>query len=124
MSTYELEQDVRAEIIERADELKESPYPSDLLFELADSHVPIYNHELASCLADDPGLAFVDNVELVDASKGVYRIIQVAIYARLIQSAHEAFDSLPDADELEDVDLIPVVKNMSAQLEVNLGATL
>jgi len=124
MSIYELEQVVKAEIIERADELKENPYPSDLLFELADSHVPIYNHELASCLADDPSLAVVDDEGLVDGSKGIYHIIQVAIYERLIQSAHETFDTLPDVDELEEVDLMPVVKNISAQSEVNLGATL
>ena len=47
MSIFQLEQDVKAEVQERADEIKESIYPSDLLSELADSHIPVYYQELA-----------------------------------------------------------------------------
>ena len=121
MSIYELEQDVKAEIIERANELKESAYPEDLLFEMADSHIPIYNHELAACLSDDPGLAFADDEGLVDISKGVYQIIQTAIYERLIQAASEAYENLPE-DEAEDVDLFSMVVNICDPSGKNLEA--
>jgi len=78
MSIYELEQAVKAEVIERAEELKESCYLSDLLSELADSYIPVYYQELAACLADDPSLAYVDDPGLIDPSNGVYSIIQAA----------------------------------------------
>jgi len=117
MSIYELEQAVKAEVIERANELKESSYPTDLLFELADSYIPIYNHELAECLADDPGLAYVDDEGLIDISKGVYSIIQTAIYERLSQAAHEDYENLPDDDDDDDdsegINLISAVTNKS-----------
>jgi|GEM_PF-5782913 len=122
MSIYQLEQDVRAEIIERANELKESDDPSDLLVELADSHIPIYNHELAKCLAGDPGLAYVDDDGLIDMSKGVYHVIQVAIYERLIQTAHEAYDNLPECDAPEKIDLIALAVNICDPSGINLGA--
>ena len=108
MNIYELTQDVKAEVLERADEIKDSAYPEDLLSELAVSHIPVYYQELAECLADDPSLAYVDDTGLIDASNGVYQTIQVAIYERLIQAAHEAFENLPD-DELESEVLLNVV---------------
>lgn len=108
MNIQELEQGVTEEVNERSDELKSSVYPEDLLFELADSHIPVYYQELAACLADDPSLAYVDDPGLIDASNGIYQFIQVAIYERLIQAAHEAFENLPD-DELESEVLLNVV---------------
>ena len=123
MKIYQLEQDVKAEIIERADELKESIYTDDLLFEIADSHIPIYNHELASCLADDPGLAFVNDEGLINISNGVYHIIQVAIYERLIQVANEAYENL-ESDELEKIDLVSMVVNICDPSNKNLGVAV
>jgi len=124
MSIHQLEQDVKAEVLERAEELKESVYPSDLLSELADSHIPIYNHELAKCLADDPGLAYVEDDGLIDMSKGVYHIIQVAIYERLIQAANEAYENFPESDDPEKIDLIFLVKNICDPSGENLGAVV
>ena len=123
MSIEQLERDVRAEVLERADELKESAYPDDLLFEIADSNIPVYYQELAKFLADEPGLAFVDDPGLIDTSKGVYQIIQVAIYERLIQAAHEAFENLEE-DEPEKIDLVSIVANICDPLNKNLGAAL
>lgn len=117
---FELEQAVKAEVLERADELKESCYPSDLLTELADSHIPIYYRELAACLADDPSLAYVDDPGLIDLSNGVYHIIQTAIYEKLIQAAHEAYENLPEDDEQEPEDLFNVVCNIANSSGNNL----
>ena len=121
MSIYELEQDVKAEVLERADELKESIYPEDLLSELADSHIPVYYQELAACLADDPSLAYVGDPGLINPSIGVYQIIQVAIYERLSQAAFEAYENLPE-DEVEDVDLFSMVVNICDPSGKNLEA--
>jgi len=112
MNIHELEKGVIEEINERSCELKESDYPSDLLFEIADSFIPIFNHELASCLANNPDLAFVDDEGLVDVSKGIYHIIAVAIFERLIQVAHGAFENLPENDETEEKDLISLIANI------------
>jgi len=124
MSIYELEQAVKAEVIERADELKESLYPSDLLSELADSFIPVYYQELAACLADDPSLAYVDDPGLMDVSKGIYQIIQTAIYERLIQAANEAYENFPESDDPEKIDLIFLVKNICDPSGENLGAVV
>jgi len=112
MSIYQLIKDVQSEVQERADELKESIYPSDLLSELADSHIPVYFQELAECLANDPTLAFVSDPGLIDPSYGVYQTIQASIYERLIQAANEAFENLPDNQEKEFIDLVSVVANI------------
>ena len=112
MNIHELEKGVIEEINERSCELKESDYPSDLLFEIADSFIPIFNHELASCLANNPDLAFVDDEGLVDVSKGIYHIIAVAIFERLIQVAHETYENLTDNADTEEIDLITVVRNI------------
>ena len=37
--------EIRAEIIENLEYLKETPYPEDMIAELADSSVPIYNSD-------------------------------------------------------------------------------
>ena len=120
MNIQELEQGVTEEVNERSDELKSSAYPEDLLFELADSHIPVYYQELAACLADDPSLAYVDDPGLIDASNGVYHIIQVAIYERLIQAAHEAYENLPEDEQQETEDLINVVYKICKPSDKNL----
>jgi hypothetical protein len=38
--------DIKAEIMENLEYLKETPYPEDMIAELADSRLPIYNHEV------------------------------------------------------------------------------
>ena len=78
---------------------------------------------MAACLADDPSLADVDDPGLIDPSKGVYPIIQAAIYERLSQAAFEAYENLPD-DEAEEIDLIFLVKNICDPSGKNLGAAL
>ena len=119
MNIQEIEQAVKEEIEERADELKESAYPEDLLFEIADSHIPVYYHNLTECLAYDPSLAYVDDPGLIDISKGVYQIIQVAIYERLILVAHEAYENL----EPETPDLIQLVARICDPSGRSFGVT-
>ena len=124
MSIYELQQDVKAEVLERADEIKDSAYPEDLLSELAVSHIPVYYQELAECLADDPSLAYVDDPGLIDASNGVYQTIQVAIYERLIQAAQEAYENLPEVEQQKSEDLLNVVYKICDPSGKNLRAIL
>ena len=123
MNIEDLEQDVKNEVIERAGELKESAYPSNLLSEIVDSHIPVYYQELAKFLSDDPSLAFVDDPGLIDTSKGVYHIIQAAIYEQLIQVAHEAYENL-ESDELEKIDLVSMVVNICDPSNKNLGVAV
>ncbi len=87
---------MRAEIADFIDTLNtdkarilESRYPEDELHEYADSAVPVYNRELAELLADDPGLATLDEPDLVPADADIWKRIQIAIYERLLQAGHE-----------------------------------
>jgi hypothetical protein len=43
LTTYDA---IRAEIIENLEYLKETPYPEDMIAELADSSVPVYNNHI------------------------------------------------------------------------------
>jgi hypothetical protein len=122
MNIQELEQAVKTEVNERAQELKESGYSNDLLFELADSYVPLYNQELAEYLAHDPSLAYVDDEGLVDLSKGIFQFIQVSILERLIKTAHEASANI-EYNEPEAEDLISVVYRICDPSGQNLRRT-
>ena len=45
ITTYD---QIKAEILDNLEQLKETPYPEDLLLELADSNTPVYYGEIIS----------------------------------------------------------------------------
>ena len=65
---YELGQDVRAELRERIDEIDRDE-PHDVIFEIADSNVPIYNYDLLDVASNNINIA-VNEPELGPAFDG------------------------------------------------------
>ena len=96
----ELEQNIADNMALDFEDILDSTYPTDRIHEYADSGVPIYNYDLAQCLANDFTLAYVDDEGLVEGVTDVFRIISVAIYERLSVAAYGAFEELKK-DKLE-----------------------
>jgi hypothetical protein len=99
----ELEQDIRAEVRERAAELREDVYPEDTLTEMVDSSVPIYTSDLFDVANDDRSL-MLDEPELGPAFDGAptpMNIIAANIYERLNVAAFDEWNDVKD-DEDED----------------------
>ena len=70
-------------------------FGEDRLHEIVDGTVPVYYGELAECLQSDHTLAYVDDEGLIDVTAddfSVWKLIQVAIYERLMQEAQEWLD--------------------------------
>ena len=89
----ELEQNIADNVALDFEDIINSDHPTDFLHEIADSGVPIYNYDLAQMLASDFNLAYVEDEGLVEGVTDVFRIISVAIYERLLQTAYEAYSS-------------------------------
>lgn len=79
----EIEADFLNELDERKEEIKESEYPTDTMLEIVDSHVPIYNFDLAICLANDLNLGYVDDTGLVEGCDDIFKAIHMSIYESL-----------------------------------------
>lgn len=86
---------------ELAEQFSEAQYPEDLVHEIADSHVPIYYHELAE-LASDPEVFHHEN-ELGPAFDGTptlanivataaYELISEALSQKLYELQNEELD--------------------------------
>lgn len=99
MTMYELENDVRQEVRDRAIELLESRYSSYILNEIADSNVPIYNREKVECLLDDFSLAEVEDEGLISGVTNVFDILGVSIYERLLYIAHDEYGEIESTYE-------------------------
>lgn len=107
-------------------EILESTHPEDRLHEEADSHVPIYNSTLAELLADDPGLATLDDPGLVSPDADIWKRIQVAIYERLTQEASEWLQSAKqeaDDEEEEEEEAIEYRPPTDAELKLLRGGS-
>lgn len=89
---HDLTERVEDDIKDQFEAMIEDPHYSDTLHEICDGAIPIYNSELAACLADDPGLAEVDDPGLLPTNPSVWQIIQTAIYEQLSQHAHQFFE--------------------------------
>ena len=95
MSTmYELEEEVREEVRDRIEDLLNSRYPSDILNEIADNNVPIYNRDRVELLLDDMSLSEVDDPGLIEGVTDIFQILGVSIYEKLSQIVHEEFENI------------------------------
>jgi len=66
-------------------------YPEDLVFEIADSHVPVYHHQLCQLAAEDFDLMLTEP-ELGPAFDGTptpINIIAANVYERISAALHE-----------------------------------
>lgn len=98
-SMRELEQSLRDEMKERADEIRDETYPEDMVSEMADGWVPIYTYDIMQYAADDIDLAVVVP-EIGPAFNGepsAVNIIAANIYERLQRVAFEEWQDIEEA---------------------------
>ncbi|KKM03825.1 hypothetical protein LCGC14_1770480 [marine sediment metagenome] len=96
---YELERSIRAEVQEKAEELKEATYPEDLITEMVDGWVPIYNGQILEVAADSMDMAILEP-ELGPAFDGTptpINIIAANIYETLQVAAFDEWDDIANA---------------------------
>jgi hypothetical protein len=88
----ELKSQLIDELVERWGEISEHKYPEDLIDELVDSYVPIYNWELLEYAQDDIDLAIcVPEALAFDGSNNAINIIAGNIYECLRGIAFNEF---------------------------------
>ena len=61
----------------------------DVAHDYVDSIIPVYNWELAECLADNPTLAQVAEPSMLPENPSVWQIISTALYEELMDVADE-----------------------------------
>ena len=59
----------------------------DVAHDYVDSIIPVYNWELAECLADNPSLAYPEDEGLLPEKANVWQIISTALYEELMDVA-------------------------------------
>ena len=95
MSTmYDLEKEVRKEVRDRIEDLLNSRYPSDILNEIADNNVPIYNRDRVELLLDEMTQVYMSLSEVIEGVTDIFQIIGVSIYEKLSQTAREEFENI------------------------------
>lgn len=93
MTIYELKENVRQEVQDRFQEIKESRYESDLIHELVDSHCPIYYKDILDCAIDDFSLATEKpEVYAFNGEETAINAIAGNIYQVLVQVAYEEYE--------------------------------
>jgi hypothetical protein len=99
MNLYTLERELIEALEDEKADIMLDCYPEDRVTELADSYVPIYYHDIAACLAEDTSLAELDDDGLAEGVTDVFKRIQIAIYERLSNTAHQwLYQAQQDAD--------------------------
>jgi len=88
---YELEKELRVEIKDRTQEIKEHKYPEDILHEIVDAIVPIYNSELLEIALDNMSVCFAEDEGLYSNDMDIFKRLQIGIYEQLLPIAHEVF---------------------------------
>lgn len=98
VTIYSLEEDVRIEVNDRLEDLMDSCYPDDILHEIADNNIPIYNYDRVSCLLDDLTLSEPDDPGLCGDSRDIFDILAASIYERLIVEANKEWERIKDKE--------------------------
>ena len=86
----DFEKDLISELNERKEEILSSEYPEDLISEIADSYVPIYNSDLLEMAVEDLWLA-VDEPDVLafDGKSTAVAAIAGNIYGYFNEKANE-----------------------------------
>jgi len=103
MSWYELQQSVRDEIRDEADELMDEAYLEDRLTEIVDGWVPIYYSQLLDLAADNNELALNEpEILAFDGTATPINAIAGNVYEGLMAVAYAEWETIQD--EREDAD--------------------
>jgi len=101
MTLYGIIQAAKEELQERFS--TDEPYPEDVVAEIADGSVPIYNNDLITCAYHDMSLA-VDEPECGPAFDGTptpCNIIAANIYERVSNELYQMLYTLQEKSEME-----------------------
>lgn len=102
MSLHETIKSAREELRNLILNDEDSRDPSDIISELADCHVPIYNAERARMLLDD--LSLGSEEPEIGSDGTVWGILGAAIYQRISEALHEELSDIEDAQrEIEEL---------------------
>jgi hypothetical protein len=94
LTMYDLKEKVRNDVRDRIEDLLNSRYPNDILNEIADNNVPIYNRNRLELLLDDMSLSEVDDPGLIEGITNIFQFLDVSIYEKLSQIAYEEFEDI------------------------------
>ena len=106
-SLYTLTNDLIETLNDSRDEICGDAYPSDMLHEYVDLAVPVYNSELAECLADNNDLGCSGDLASCIENATVWQVISANIYEELSNAAHDWLEDAQDeydAEQEEDED--------------------
>jgi len=95
LTMYDLKQRMREDIKDSLQELKDNEYPEDVIHEMADSNVPVYNGQLLELALSDLFLAS-DEPEFY-AFGGEHNAVNAIagnIFLELMEVANEEFEKL------------------------------
>ncbi len=76
--------------------------PFDIISEIADSSVPVYDSDLLELAADDPSLVHEEpEIIAYDGTPTVINILAGAVYQRIVRELHERWDEIREEIEEE-----------------------
>lgn len=101
MNITTLETDIRNHIRDVIDDLLAEEYPEDMIHEITDGFVPVYNAQLAEMLANDTSLAELDDEGLGEGVTNIFKRLQIAVYERLHAAASNEFWAIKIEMEME-----------------------
>ena len=84
LTMYQLVKDFQEELENCKSEILEATYPEDLLSEMADSWVPVYNYDRLLLACDDLWLGYPSEGYVTKDCENAYDIIATNIYERLV----------------------------------------
>lgn len=100
LTTY---QDIKAQVEDELEQLTESPYPEDLLYQFADSEVPIYYGDIVKEWLELP---FDDTdrwQELgANADTTIYKLMQIDLLLYYEGQFLKAWEEVKEEKELQD----------------------
>ena len=79
------------------DALEPHAYRSDIISEVADGSVPIYNGDRADCLSEDPGIACAIEEHGMDPTGDLWTDLGLAIYLRIEEEINDAISDGMDS---------------------------
>lgn len=89
LTMYQLEKDFQKELEDNKSEILEVKYPEDIIHEMADSNVPVYNYNRLQLACDDLWLGYPSKNGWTKEFDNAYDIIGYNVYERLLDIGYE-----------------------------------
>jgi hypothetical protein len=89
LTMYQLEKDFQEELEDNKSEILKDKYPEDIIHEMADSNIPVYNYDRLQLACEDLWLGYPSETGFTQDCDNAYDIIAMNIYERLLYIGHE-----------------------------------